>query len=122
MFMLILTDEQLDWLCKRVPDAPVSPKGGRPPMDKRDALRGILWVLDDGAKWKGLPRKFGSKSAVHRWFTTWVRAGVFERLMRETGRCVEERGGPTRLSACFVARAALRPGIRFRRSVPGVHA
>jgi hypothetical protein len=33
-----LTEEQLEWLAERVPDAPVSPKGGRPPMDKRDAL------------------------------------------------------------------------------------
>jgi len=99
--MLRLTDEQLDWLCARVPDAPVSSKGGRPPMCKRDALRGIFWILDNGAKWKDLPREFGSKSAVHRWFTTWVKAGVFERLMREAGRLVEERGG-YRLYECFV--------------------
>jgi transposase len=68
--MLTLTDQQLDWLCARVPDAPVSPKGGRPPVPKREALRGIFWILDNGAKWKDLPRAFGSKSAVHRWFTT----------------------------------------------------
>lgn len=60
---------------------------------KRDALRGIFWILDNGAKGKDLPRQFGSNSAVHRRFTTWVKAGVFERLMRDAGRCVEERGG-----------------------------
>jgi hypothetical protein len=37
-----LTEEQLDWLAERVPDAPVSAKGGRPAIDKRDALRGIF--------------------------------------------------------------------------------
>lgn len=99
--MLKLTDEQLDWLCKRVPDAPVSPKGGRPATDKRRALAGIFWILDNGAKWKDLPRRFGSKSAVHRWFSTWVKAGVFESLMREAGRLVEERGG-YRLYECFI--------------------
>ncbi|MFO0826508.1 MAG: IS5 family transposase [Phycisphaerales bacterium] len=99
--MFTLTDEQLDWLCARVPDAPVSPKGGRPPVKKRDALRGIFWILDNGAKWKDLPREFGSKSAVHRWFTTWVKAGVFETLMREAGRVVEDRGG-YRLYECFI--------------------
>lgn len=99
--MLKLTDEQLDWLCKRVPDAPVSPKGGRPATDKRRALAGIFWILDNGAKWKDLPRRFGSKSAVHRWFSTWVKAGVFEALMREAGRLVEERGG-YRLYECFI--------------------
>lgn len=99
--MLTLTDEQLDWLCERVPDAPVSAKGGRPATDKRQALRGIFWILDNGAKWKDLPRKFGSKSAVHRWFSTWVKAGVFEALMRDAGRLVEERGG-YRLYECFI--------------------
>ena len=87
--MLTLTDEQLEWLAERVPDAPVSPLGGRPALDKRRALRGIFWILDNGAKWKDLPRRFGSKSAVHRWFQAWVREGVFERIMRDAGRCVE---------------------------------
>lgn len=99
--MLILTDEQLDWLAERVPDAPVSPRGGRPPTDKRAALRGVFWILDNGAKWKDLPREFGSKSAVHRWFSLWVRAGVFERLMRDAGHLIEERDG-YRLYECFI--------------------
>jgi transposase len=96
-----LTDEQLDWLATRVPDAPVSAKGGRPAMDKRLALQGIFWILDNGAKWKDLPRRFGSKSSVHRWFTIWTKAGVFERIMREAGRLVDERDG-YRLYECFI--------------------
>jgi transposase len=99
--MLTLTDEQLDWLSDKVPDAPVSPLGGRPRLGKREALRGIFWILDNGAKWKDLPREFGSKSAVHRWFQEWVRGGVFEAIMREAGRCVEERGG-YRLYECYI--------------------
>lgn len=96
-----LTDEQLEWLATRVPDAPVSPKGGRPAMDKRNALRGIFWILDNGAKWKDLPRRFGSKSSVHKYFTLWTRAGVFETIMRDAGRLVEQRGA-YRLYECFI--------------------
>lgn len=99
--MLTLTDEQLDWLAERVPDAVVNPLGGRPPTDERNALRGIFWILDNGAKWKDLPRRFGSKSAVHRWFQAWVRAGVFENIMQEAGCLVEERGG-FRLYECYI--------------------
>ncbi|MCC6428980.1 MAG: transposase [Phycisphaerales bacterium] len=88
-----LTGEQLDWLVERVPDAPVSPKGRRSAIDKRLALRGIFWILGNGAKWKDLPRRFGSKSVVHRWFTLWVREGVFENIMRDAGELVEERNG-----------------------------
>ncbi|MBK9121291.1 MAG: transposase [Phycisphaerales bacterium] len=54
--MLTLTNEQLDWLADRIPDRPKSPKGGRPVADKRRTLRGIFWMLDNGAKWKDLPR------------------------------------------------------------------
>lgn len=99
--MLRLTDEQLDWILERIPDAPRSPKGGRPTAEKRKTLRGIFWMLDNGAKWKDLPRAFGSKSTVHRWFQTWTAAGVFERLLQEAGRCVEERHG-FRLYECFI--------------------
>lgn len=91
--MLTHTDEQLDWLGEQVPDAPVSPKRGRPAIDKRGALRGIFWVLDNGANWKHLLRRFASQSAVHRWFTLCMREGVFESIMRDAGELVEESGG-----------------------------
>jgi transposase len=99
--MLKLTDEQLNWLLERIPDSPKSPKGGRPAADKRKVVRGVFWMLDNGAKWKDLPRRFGSKSTVHRWFQKWVRDGVFEAILRDAGRCVEERDG-YRLYECFI--------------------
>ena len=99
--MLTLTDEQLDWLVERIPEAPRNPKGGRPPAAPRTAMQGIFWILDNGAKWKDLPKKFGAKSAVHRWFQKGVHEGVFENIMRDAGRCVEERDG-YRLYECFI--------------------
>src|SRR5687767_11552136 len=99
--MLQISEAELDWLCERIPDPVRDPRGGRPALAKRKALAGVFWILDNGAKWKDLPPQFGSKSAVHRWFKRWVNAGVFEALMREAGRCVEERGG-YRLYECFV--------------------
>ena len=99
--MLKLTEEQLVWLMERIPDSPSSPLGGRPPANKRKMLKGIFWILDNGAKWKDLPRRFGPKSTVHRWFQKWVSAGVFENIMRDAGRCIEERDG-YRLYECFI--------------------
>jgi transposase len=99
--MLTLTDTQLDWLAARIPDPPRSPFGGRPPVDKHKAIQGIFWILDNGAKWKDLPAEFGSKSSVHRWFQRWVRDGVFEAIMRDAGRLVEERGA-YKLYECFI--------------------
>jgi len=98
---LTLTDEQLDWLLERIPDPPKSPKGGRPPEEKRKVVQGSFWMLDNGAKWKDLPRQFGTKSTVHRWFQKWVGEGVFEQVLRDAGRCVAERDG-YRLYECFI--------------------
>jgi len=99
--MLKLTDEQLDWLIERIPDNPRNPLGGRPPADKRHIVRGIFWMLDNGAKWKDLPQRFGSKSTVHRWFQKWTTQGVFEQIMREAGHCVEEGPG-YRVYECYI--------------------
>jgi transposase len=99
--MLTLTEEQLDWLADTIPDHPKSPKGGRPVADKRRTLRGIFWMLDNGAKWKDLPREFGARATVHRWFQRWTREGLFEKAMRAAGRLVETRGA-YRVYECFI--------------------
>lgn len=96
-----LSEEHLDWLCESIPDWVKSPRGGRPAHDKRKTIAGIFWVLDNGAKWKDVPREFGTPSTVHRWFQRWTEEGVFERLMRAAGQQVHEEGG-YRLYECFI--------------------
>ncbi len=56
---------------------------------------------DNGAKWKDLPRRFGAKRTVHRWFTKRTREGIFERILQRAGRLVEQRGG-YKLYECFI--------------------
>ena len=99
--MLKMSREVLDWICQQIPDAPKNPLGGRPSIDKRKVVAGIFWMLDNGAKWKDLPQRFGSKSAVHRWFKRWMEEGVFEQILRSAGSLVEERDG-YRLYECFI--------------------
>jgi len=64
--------------------------------------------MDYGAKCKELWRRFGSKSAVHRWLTSWVRAGVFEAIMRYAGRLVGSRTTADCASAVKVQHALPR--------------
>jgi putative transposase len=63
-------------------DAPPPPKehGGRPRIDFRAALNGILFRLRSGCQWNKLPEQFGDDSSVHRWFQRWCRNGVFEKV------------------------------------------
>jgi putative transposase len=63
-------------------DCPPKPKahGGRPRIDWRAAINGIIFRLRSGCQWNQLPRRFGDDSSVHRWFQRWCLNGVFQRV------------------------------------------
>ena len=57
------------------------PGAGRKPLPPRQVFAGIVFVLRTGIQWKALPKeRFGSPSAIHRYFLAWQREGFFERL------------------------------------------
>src|SRR5471030_650093 len=101
LVMLHLSESELDMLCVLLPDHPARPWGGRRRTDKRKAIAGIFWILDNGAKWKDLPSTFGTKSSVHRAFQRWVRSGAFEVLLAAVGSIVQERKG-FKLYECYL--------------------
>jgi transposase len=74
------------------PRPPPSPKGGRPPVDDRAALSGILYVDRHGIPWQALPTKlFGaSGSSCWRRLHDWTAAGVWpdlhKRLLNRLGK------------------------------------
>ncbi|MGX9773072.1 IS5 family transposase [Janthinobacterium aestuarii] len=59
-----------------------SPKGGRPRIDDRAALTGILFVLKTGLPWEYLPRELGCGSGMSCWrrLYAWQQAGVWQRI------------------------------------------
>ena len=58
--------------------------GGRPRIDDRVALEGILFVLRAGCRWRDLPPElgFGSGHTAWRQLWAWQDAGVWDRLHR----------------------------------------
>ena len=52
-----------------------------------EVLNALLYVLEQGCKWRGLPRRFGNWHTIYTRMSRWSRAGViervFERLQRE---------------------------------------
>ncbi|HZA21114.1 MAG TPA: transposase [Dehalococcoidia bacterium] len=53
---------------------------GRPRADDRRTINGILWVLRSGARWRDLPKEFGSSSTCHRRLQEWQEQGVWEHI------------------------------------------
>ena len=53
---------------------------GRTGSDNRLFVNGCLWVLRSGAHWRDLPERYGKWKTVHRRFSRWCHAGVWERL------------------------------------------
>ena len=51
------------------PLPPRSPKGGRPPVEHRPALTGIVFVLKTGIPWQDLPTELGCGSGSLRVIT-----------------------------------------------------
>lgn len=97
-----LTDEQWAIVQPLIPQPPRRADGrGRPRIEDRQILNGILWIMRTGAPWKDMPERYPSYQTCHRRFQEWVKAGVFERILRELARDLKERGGLD-LSECFI--------------------
>lgn len=66
------------------PQPPPRGPGGRPRIDDRAALEGILFVLHTGCRWRDLPLELGCGSGHTAWrrLREWQQAGVWERLHR----------------------------------------
>jgi transposase len=84
MAKLLVTDELWEVIEPLLPEEPPKPKGGRPRVDDRAALTGILFVLKSGIPWEMLPQEMGcgSGSTCWRCLRGWEEVGVWRRLHR----------------------------------------
>jgi transposase len=78
----LVSDELWNTIELLLPEDPPKPKGGRPRVDDRAALAGIIFVLKSGIPWEMLPQEMGCGSGVTCWrrLREWQDAGVWERL------------------------------------------
>jgi len=97
-----LSEAQWNVVKDILPEDPVrEDRRGRPWIDRRKTLNGILWILRTGAPWKDMPSRYGAYQTVHRRFQNWVQDGVLEKLLLAIAKDLQERGGLD-LSECFI--------------------
>jgi transposase len=80
----LVSDELWKIIEPLLPEEPPKPKGGRPRVDDRAALSGIIFVLRSGIPWEMLPQEMGCGSGITCWrrLKEWHEAGIWERLHR----------------------------------------
>src|ERR671931_910753 len=91
----LVSDTLWETIAPLLPPEPPKPKGGRPPVDDRAALTGIVFVLRSGIPWEMLPQEMGCGSGVTCWrrLRSWQRRGVWKKLLHALlDRIGQERG------------------------------
>lgn len=53
---------------------------GRPEFDICKAFFGIIYVLENGIKWRCLPQEYGKVSTIHGKFIKWIREGKIQKI------------------------------------------
>jgi predicted DNA-binding transcriptional regulator YafY len=72
-----LTDEQWKQIESILPSpAPT----GRPRIDNRKTINGILWILKNRAAWSNLPRAYGAPATGHSRFQSWKQSGDWDKI------------------------------------------
>ena len=54
--------------------------------DPLTLLNGMLYVLENGCKWRALPERFGPWNTVYRRWERWSKKGVMSRIFQELAK------------------------------------
>jgi len=79
MARLRMNDNQWQRIQPMVPDGK---PGGRPPLDRRNIVDGILWILRTGAPWRDVPEEFGKWQSIWRLFDQWNSDGTLDKILQ----------------------------------------
>lgn len=73
-----LSDAEWDLIRPLLP----RPALGRPRLDDRMVLNGIVWKFRTGAPWRDVPERYGPWTSLHTRFRRWAADGTFDRILR----------------------------------------
>ena len=74
-----LTPERWDQLCPLLPQQAAT---GRPAVEHRLIVEGILWVIRTGSSWRNLPARFGPWQTVASRYQLWRKEGRWARILQ----------------------------------------
>ncbi|KPF75123.1 transposase [Brevundimonas sp. AAP58] len=108
-----LTDEQMARL------EPCFPKShGRPRVDDRRVLSGIIFVNRNGLRWRDAPAAYGPHKTLYNRWKRWSDAGVFFRMMEGLAGGNAERR-TVMIDATYLKAHRTASSLRAKKGVSG---
>jgi transposase len=90
---MFLTDEQWQVVQPLLPPPLPPGRRGRPVIDQRRILNGILWKLATRCPWDQLPPSYPSYQVCYLHFRRWMRSGLLRKVITALLQDVVSRGG-----------------------------
>ena len=88
---------------------------GKPRVDDRRVVSGIVFVIRNGVRWRDAPRAYGPHKTIYNRFVRWSRLGVFNKIFSALARkgAMAERImiDATHLKAHRTAASLLKKGL-----------
>jgi len=53
---------------------------GNVKTNNRDFINAILYIAENGCKWRALPKEFGNWATIYKKFSRWAKSGVMQRI------------------------------------------
>ena len=75
---MILTEKQFERVKDQLPR-----QRGNASMSNLQVLNAILYVAEQGCKWRGLPKEFSNWHTIYVRMNRWAKAGVLDRVFLE---------------------------------------
>lgn len=108
-----LTDEQMARL------EPYFPKShGKPRVDDRRVLSGIIFVNRNGLRWRDAPAAYGPHKTLYNRWKRWSEAGVFVRMMEGLSGTKAERR-TVMIDATYLKAHRTASSLRVKKGASG---
>lgn len=65
---------------------------GRPSLDHRSVINGILWILRTGAPWRDMPERYGKWQTVSGRFYRWRKDGRWQQILSALQQQADAKG------------------------------
>lgn len=109
-----LTDEQMARLEVYFPKS-----HGRPRVDDRRVLSGIIFVNRNGLRWRDAPKDYGPHKTLYNRWKRWGAAGVFARMMEGLSSAGADRK-TVMIDATYLKAHRTASSLAVKRGTSGV--